>query len=172
MAAAGDDDWNVYLDVDGVINAVTHRTPSWGWSDEGTVVNVNKFSIRYSTELVAALHELALRPNVHIFWLTTWEQSAPVDLCPAIGLNGGDWHVLTNEPRHEPTTSAWWKLNALREHLPEGRRAIWIDDDIKFDRAAQEWLAENPMVTPVSPNTEVGLTLRQMRNILAATATT
>lgn len=158
----------VYLDVDGVLNAVHYARPSWGWTGPEAVISVNKFSIRVSTELVAAINALAAQPHVRMHWLTTWEDDAPNDLCPAIGLNGRDWPVLRRENRHEPTSMAWWKFHVIREHLPNGQRAIWIDDDLKSDRPAAEWLADNPNVTPVCPRTELGVTRRQMRLIAEA----
>lgn len=160
----------IYLDVDGVLNAVSNGRPEWGWECDPDENWVNRFSILTSRELVAEVNALAERPHVRMHWLTTWEDDAAKDLCPAIGLNGQGWPVLHNERRYEPTATAWWKLNALREHLPEGQRAIWIDDDIRFDRPANEWLAENPNVTPVCPRTELGITRRQMRLIAEATA--
>lgn len=162
---------NVYLDVDGVINAVAANRPSWGWEGEQGVVSINKFSIRYSLDLVAALNALADRPGVHMHWLTTWEEDAPNDLCPAIGLRGQDWPVLHNHPRHEPTSDAWWKLHALREHLPDDRRAVWIDDDITWATDAREWLRFNPSVRWVSPHVQTGITRKQMRQIEDLTTT-
>lgn len=158
----------VYLDVDGVINTVGNRRPQWGWEDEATEVQVNGFSILYSPEMVAALNDLADMPHVRMHWLTTWEYDAPNDLCPIVGLKGQVWPVLRNAPQYEPTPTAWWKHRIIREHLPAGQRALWIDDDIAFDRAAGEWLDQNPNVTPVCPRTELGITRRQMRLITDA----
>lgn len=165
-------DVSIYLDVDGVINAVSPSPVSWGWEGEGRVERINGFPIRWAPQLVDALNDLASRPHVHMHWLTTWEGDAPRDLCPVIGLDGGDWPVLRNDPAYEPTALSWWKLAALQAHLPDDRRAIWIDDDIAFDRTAQTWLDETPRVTAFSPRTWLGLTRAQMNLVLAAAGET
>lgn len=173
MPEVADEVW-IYLDVDGVLNAVNHASPAWGWGGDCLVTSCNQFSIRYSPELIASINNLAALPHVRMHWLTTWEHDAPNDLCPMIGLDGSAWPVLTNEKRHEPTSMAWWKWYAIREHLPDGQRAIWIDDDLKSDKSAAEWLVVNRHVIPVCPRTELGITRRQMRLIetVATSATT
>lgn len=146
---------HVYLDVDGVLNAVTSkRTPAWGWG-ESEVVKVNGFQIRYSPAMIARLNALA--ESVQFFWLTTWLSDAPRLLCPQLGLDGEAWPVLDAE---EPPGAPWWKLTAIRDHVnataPE--QVFWIDDDISFDHMAKEWIAAEPRVTGISPRTDVGLT--------------
>lgn len=159
---------NVYLDVDGVINALNGTRPPWGWDEDGQVASVNQFSIRWATGLIAALNALAAADHVHMHWLTTWEHDAPRDLCPAIGLNGANWPVLVREPRHEPTALAWWKHHALAEHLPFERAAVWIDDDLVYDPSGdtRRFLAGHPNVVPVCPVSSVGLTRAQAGLVL------
>lgn len=157
---------DIYLDVDGVLNAVSPSTPrSWGWG-ESECVTVNGFPIRYSPLLVERLNALAAREDVTVWWLTTWERDAATLLAPAIGLNGSAWEVLgTDEHYSKELADGWWKWHAVVDHfLSSGTRAVWIDDDLGFDRKAQEWaamhVADGTLLT-VSPATHRGLTVAE-----------
>lgn len=154
----------VYWDVDGVFNAVSRGIrPSWGWECDGSKWAYSGFQILTSPDLVAEVNALTQKPHVRSFWLTTWEDDAPKELCPAVGLEGSQWPVL-----HRTTPlrgTAWWKLQAIQRHLPEGQKALWIDDDIQFDKGALNWLSENPNVTAMSPRSELGITKRLMDKI-------
>lgn len=151
---------HVYLDVDGVLNAVTTKSdPGWGWG-ESEVARVMGFQIRYSPAMVAAINEIA--ETASIFWLTTWRDHAVRFLAPAIGLNGTEWPIL-DAP--EPLGAPWWKLTAIRDHVErtQPEHAFWIDDDIRFDQQAREWLdLRSVNVTPICPRTEVGLTCESL----------
>lgn len=160
----------IYLDVDGVINAIRNGTPSQkrtGFKEFRREV-VRGFQIQYAQELVDQLNVLAERDDVTICWLTTWEEHAAQELAPALGLNGQHWEVLTGDV-HAWQGRNWWKLNAIRDHVGEHQPdlAIWIDDDIKLEREALYWIAETNGVIAYSPDPLDGLTREDMDSIIS-----
>lgn len=152
---------HVYVDVDGVINAVRLDVPTWEPTGERYErVRVNGFEITYARAVVQWLNELAARPGVAMHWLTTWEHGAPQLLAPAIDLDGKDWSVIGTESHYsKELAGGWWKLHALRDHIGEHQpeHVLWLDDDIKFDNPARDWLERTPNVRWVSPNTYHGI---------------
>ena len=162
---------NVYLDVDGVLNAVSLATPaSWGWG-ESECVRVNGGQIRYSPLLVQRFNALAARPDVQVHWLTTWLDLAPKMLAGAIGLAGESWPVL-GEREYQRLDGTWWKLPAASDHFLARRddRAVWIDDDLLYDGGARRWaepyVASGALLL-VAPETRCGLTRAQFDAIEA-----
>lgn len=149
---------HVYLDVDGVLNAFpSSADPGWGWGDS-EIVRVNGFPICYSPAMVDALNDLAERVTFH--WLTTWRADAPALLAPAIGLRGEAWPVL-DAPEMYGGKWDWWKLRAIRDHVEstQPEHAFWIDDDIRFDTRANDWLnLPSVGVVPICPRSSIGLT--------------
>lgn len=155
---------NLYLDVDGVLNAVSLDRPDWEWPD-AQLRTVNGYSIRWSATLVARLNRLVARPQVTAYWVTTWGADAPRVLSPELGLDAGDWPVLGDRERERAIDtlassglSTWWKLEAVRAHLPEGAPAIWVDDDLARDPAAWRWAGEQADLMAISPDTSLALT--------------
>ena len=151
----------IYLDVDGVINAIRNGTPSQkrtGFKGFRRVT-VRNYQIQYAQEIVDWLNTMDQRESVTICWLTTWEEHAPEELAPALGIDGQHWEVLTGD-QHQWQGRNWWKLNAIRDHVGEHQPdlAIWIDDDIKLEREALNWAAETQDVTVISPDPLDGLT--------------
>ncbi len=163
-------DVDVYLDVDGVLNAVWagSTAPNWGWVDVSLCTErILGFPITWSAQLIDRLNALAERPHVHFHWLTTWFFDAPNVLCDRIGLKGQGWPVLGAEDFGSPRALAeWWKLSAARAAADgSGRRVLWIDDDL-LDRPALEWaetLGDRIML--VLPSTRVGITTDMMTAI-------
>lgn len=159
----------IYLDVDGVINAIRNGTPSQkrtGFKDFRRVT-VRNYQIQYAQELVDWLNTTAARPGVTIVWLTTWEEQAPQELAPALGIHGQSWEVLTGD-QHAWQGRNWWKLGAIRDHVGEHQPdlAIWIDDDIKLEREAIYWAAETENVMAISPDPLDGLTHDDLDSII------
>lgn len=167
-------DTDIYLDVDGVLNAVSVRDPeSWGWGGSN-VVRANGFSIRYSPVAVERLNALAARPDVHMRWLTTWLNDAPQLLAPMIGLEGQGWPVLGQDEHDDAMRSGvgpWWKFSAVRRHFETtGHRAVWIDDDLGYDEQARGWAApyvDDGSLLLVQPLTHVALTKAEFDGIEA-----
>lgn len=152
----------IYLDVDGVLNAVNDGTPQWGWEDAPVRVKANGWSITYSPAVVSLFNELAETPGLEVFWLTTWCHDAPTKLAPEIGLRGETWQVVGYDHWRDAEPKVWWKLPAIREHLDGFTGGVlWIDDDLIWDSAARAWLHENPHVVGLSPHSQVGITRKQ-----------
>lgn len=147
----------LYLDVDGVLNAVTLGTPSWGW-ERHRRERINGFPITWSPDLVDLLNELTSTPGLATYWLTTWCHDAPRILAPAIGLNGADWPVVGYEHWRAATGLPWWKHRAIVDHLDgfDGP-VLWIDDDHGCDAASRAWLAGQAQVLAMAPHSRVGI---------------
>ncbi|MEV4991253.1 HAD domain-containing protein [Pseudarthrobacter sp. LMD1-1-1.1] len=159
----------IYLDVDGVINAVTKHVPTTtGWGEYARR-KVNSFPIMYAPALVDALNELANRDDVTIKWLTTWERDAAEDLSPALGINGKEWPVLTGD-QDAWHGEGWWKLEAIRADVEATApdKFFWIDDDLAAELPALEWLATRPEGTGITPKMREGLTTEHVDQIKAA----
>jgi hypothetical protein len=152
----------IYLDVDGVLNAVSKRTPSLkisGW-DNWKTKPVNGWPILFSPDMVAALNELAEREDVTFKWLTTWTDDAAKVLSPAIGINGQEWEVLQGDQHAWGGKRGWWKLDAIRDASAptDGHRYVWIDDDISAEVEAISWVQSRDDILAISPSTMQGLT--------------
>ena len=162
---------NLYVDVDGVLNAVSWHAPDWDWPD-AQLSQVDGYPIRWSASMVARLNRLADRADVTAYWLTTWGRRAAEILSPALGVEGADWSVVGDTERARAVdtlvgSARWWKLDAIRAHLPGGTPAVWIDDDLCRDPDALGWVEERGDVLPVSPATEFALTPQHFEQIEA-----
>jgi hypothetical protein len=153
----------IYLDVDGVLNAVSMRVPtSTGWPGY-EAKRVNGYRIMYAPAVVDRINRLAERDDVTIKWLTTWEHDAAQILSPQIGLNGQGWEVLTGcQDAHSGRD--WWKLQAIdadvAAHPEDG--FVWLDDDIAAEPDAVEWARRRNNGIWISPRMREGLTLPQL----------
>lgn len=151
----------IYLDVDGVLNAVSKRTPAYkisGWEHWETTP-VRGSQILFSPDMVAALNELAEHPDVTFKWLTDWEDRAAKSLSPAIGLRGMEWDVLHTDQKCWRGRD-WWKFQAIQGDAVASadRRFVWIDDEFSEEVEAITWAAGRDDVLTVSPSTVRGLT--------------
>lgn len=158
----------IYLDIDGVLNAVALRTPSpkfSGWQDWESKI-VNRWRFQYSKDMVSTLNDLSERPGITFKWLTTWGYAAPHILCPAIGINGKGWEVISSE-QHCWRGHDWWKLQAIQEDAKssKGQRFIWIDDEISAEIESIEWAQARDDVLAISPSTVQGLTRAHVEQI-------
>lgn len=163
---------DIYLDVDGVINAVTDTIPDWGWDCEPQIFKYrHAFTITVAPPLVQRLNSLAARRDVQFHWLTTWLRDAPSVLCDEIGLCGQDWPVLGEYDYRggdrKMSDTSWWKGHAVIREAGTNP-LIWIDDDLRFDIDAIKWCIEQgDRVLGIAPRTEVGLTLQHLDGIEA-----
>lgn len=156
----------IYLDVDGVLNAVSVRAPmTTGWP--GYVVKrVNGYRITYAPDLIGRINALAARDDVTIKWLTTWEDDAPRVLAPAVGLYGHNWTVLHGD-QDDFSGRDWWKLKAIDADVaahPEDR-FVWLDDDIAAEPDAVEWARRRNNGIWISPRMREGLTVAQLDSV-------
>lgn len=149
----------IYLDVDGVLNAVTRKIPDWGWDTHRTK-RVNGYPITWSPDLIEVLNVVAATPGIGVYWLTTWCHDAPEKLAHALGIQHGDeWPVVGYEHWRRSVGLPWWKHLAIVEHL-EGfdGPVLWIDDDHGADPACVAWLSGQPQILAMAPSTGVGIT--------------
>jgi hypothetical protein len=129
---------SLYLDVDGVVCpfGAADNTP---WGSLWNYAFAGMLEVAYAPELVGALNGLAQVPGLRCVWLTSWGDLAPGVLCPAAGIQGTGWPVLT--AGGAGSGPDWWKLEALQADLEASgtERIIWADDQLAFERQAQAW---------------------------------
>lgn len=162
----------IYIDVDGVINAVSGKAPkqNTGWLGEWKQESIAGYPILWSTELIDRLNALDAREDVEFIWLTTWRSLAPQVLSEAIGLNGQDWDYVDAPDEDLENLNHWWKLAAIRRkrklrHV-DVSKSVWIDDDIYYESAASAWVRDEwPNLLAISPNSYHGITRKQMESI-------
>lgn len=167
----------VFLDVDGVINAISTKPPvqNTGWTGEWKTEKVEGWNILWSTELIEHLNFLNTLDDVQIVVLSTWRRRAVDHLFPVVGLKAKeDWVVLNDvEDGHGYTggwgsMGKWWKLDEVRDFVdahPEDK-FIWLDDDIGWDKTAREYVENHPEILAISPQTPHGLTSGHVKAIM------
>lgn len=161
---------NIYLDIDGVLNAVTtmDNPHEHDWDSDWVKKKVNGYWIRYNENMINALNEIAQRDDVEIIWLTTWVDLACTMMSPAIGINGENWRVLDRDDIVKEYFFKWWKLDAIKQDIQETKpeRVVWIDDDIKYESEASVWINEQPNFLAISPWVESALTKKNIDEII------
>lgn len=160
---------NIYLDVDGVLNALSSGAPrnNTHWFGDWGSKRIEGFPILWSKELIEEINTLTERDDITVKWLTTWGDLAALSLSPKIGLKGENWEFLVSEDMLDPYR--WWKLFKIQEDIEKTNpeKVIWIDDDIPFERNAKEWVTT--LATPihaVHPRSEHGLSRYQWNGII------
>lgn len=152
-----------FLDIDGVINAVCERFPK-GFTDWQVLRSHLGYRITYSPTVIAELNEVDRQGLAHIYWLTTWCEEAQI-LAKDIGVDEFPL-AATKADMVASTSSSWWKLDVVRAWVAQnpGRRFVWTDDDLAFDRDAFEFLAALPagQALAIAPKTRDGLTFEQL----------
>lgn len=160
---------NVYFDVDGVINSF-YQSKTVGWEGDWKVAKVLKYQIHWYTDLVEALNKLSKMEDVTFKWLTTWQDKAVSDLCPALGIEGTEWEVIFSEDKEDLfDLRRWWKLRAIQKdvELTNPDKIVWIDDDFKYERNAIAWAEEiSDKILPISPFTDWGMTKEDVDDIV------
>jgi pimeloyl-ACP methyl ester carboxylesterase len=167
----------VYSDADGIWVAWSdHRFTAapaehTGWHGPWHPVTIpGSFPGYWAEEPVEAMNRIAARPDVTVKWLTAWEEGAPEQLAPTIGLNGADWEMIPGVEEDDMANWNWWKLAKIREDIARTRPdlVVWMDDDIRFDPASLAWLETLDIpVLVISPRTEHGLTRDHLAEIEA-----
>ncbi|WP_457971500.1 HAD domain-containing protein [Arthrobacter sp. D1-17] len=158
---------SLYLDVDGVVCpfGAADNTP---WGSAWSYAFAGMLEVAYAPELVEALNGLAQVPGLRCVWLTSWENLAPQVLCPASGIHGTGWPVLT--AAGAGSGRDWWKLEALQADLEASgtERIIWADDQLAFERQAQAWARIiGGRALLISPDPRRGLTPLDLEAIRA-----
>lgn len=166
---------HVFIDIDGVINAVSVDPPTnTGWDpDLWNQERVNGYMITWNTELVDTLNDIFKNSDVTPVFLTTWQAQAKHDLAPVIGLEAENYKVLHPDNQNELFSihNGWWKLHALKNEIEASDidRLVWLDDDIKYEANATDWanarsLSGNTLA--LSPHTGSGLTKNDLHAII------
>ena len=161
----------VYIDVDGVINSF-HQSKTIGWEGEWKLAKVIGYKIHWYTDLVEELNKLSEMENVEVKWLTTWQDKAVTDLCPALGIEGTFWDVLYAADQEDlfDLSNGWWKLSAIMKDVAihEPDKIVWIDDDFKYERNAIGWSEHlgPEKILPISPFTDWGMTKEDFSDII------
>lgn len=158
------------LDVDGVINAVTHEPPDGYVQADVPDGRGRTWPITYRKDVIDFIGQLHETNLVEVRWLTTWCESARDFLAPALGLpefqvEGSDDHL---NPAHYRT---WWKsvtAQRLAAQEPE-RPLIWTDDDLAYSIRNRDvdWLDDwSGLRCLITTNTSTGLTDDELEQIL------
>nr|WP_310205659.1 HAD domain-containing protein [Paenarthrobacter nitroguajacolicus] len=158
---------SIYLDVDGVVNPFS-PVGTTDWGGEWTIADAGILEVAYAPELVAGLNDLADHPAARFVWLTTWERLAPEYLCPAIGLKGQDWPVLSSQGWDQ--APEWWKLVALQKDQATAgsQRIVWLDDQLSQESDARSWAEyQRDRVLCISPDPRMGLSRRDLAAVRA-----
>lgn len=116
------------------------------------------------------MNRIASHQDVTVKWLTAWEEGAPEQLAPTIGLNGADWEMIPGVEDDDIGNWNWWKLTKIREDIARNRpdRVVWMDDDVNSDPASLAWLESLDIpVLVICPRTEHGLTRDHLAEIEA-----
>lgn len=152
------------LDVDGVINAVTHESPLGSWDDYRQVI-VDGLSVCYSPSVVAFINEVHTAGLAQVFWLTTWEEDAQTQLAPALGLE--NFPLAGKDPYAGELTfgQTWWKFEIAKELYEQDpdRAVLWTDDDLVVEPLASSWA--RIVGLGVAPRSHLGLTPQDLRTI-------
>ena len=115
----------VLLDVDGVVNDLTHWTQAEMAEMGMTTFVSNGYTIRmpkYMPELVQSLVD-----NCEVHWCSTWRERANLDIAGMLGIP--HLPVVTDGTDQRVTS---WKHGAatplVLEALGQGRKVYWIED--------------------------------------------
>lgn len=164
----------MFLDVDGVVNAVSGTPDPQVWPDWQTATVRNRlaaFPILWSPSVVDRLCSWDERGLVEIFWLTTWLDDANGELAQTLGLPG--WAVLGSDLAADPALSSsggawgWWKADLVHQqlHTHPGRPFVWLDDDLDAERALCDQLTADHDCLLLAPSSPVGLTPAQLDEV-------
>jgi hypothetical protein len=124
----------VFLDVDGVLNAVPYDRDPEGFDDFERAQCLH-FWITYSKKMGERLAAL----DADLMWLSTWGSDANNYIGPLFG-----WYPLGVVGRSVyDRQSSWWKSFAARRFLADYPRPfIWLDDDLTLAQqsGAIDWV--------------------------------
>ena len=157
-----------FLDIDGVVNFFPERNrPLPPGTQKDAVMATHPSGERvplpltWRTSVVDFINRTSREGMAEVVWLTTWGKQAATIFAPAVGLD--DFTVAGEVPTTGASTLArspnWWKLAALRDHLPRGSRFVFTDDDLNATarRVLRGWFEQEDMLL-ITTFDSVGLT--------------
>ncbi|MBI4943357.1 MAG: hypothetical protein HY830_21645 [Actinobacteria bacterium] len=148
-----------FLDVDGVVNAISAQPDPdvWGdWSTGRATVDGRPYPIRFSPTVTSTVARLHTEGLAEVCWLTTWGHAVNDDLRVVLGLPelpvagtfedgsddepGPEQQPAEQPESHarlggratavDPLTGVWWKLDVVRLiHAVDPARRIVWTDD-------------------------------------------
>lgn len=173
----------IYLDVDGVLNALdpfrlSKHTPgaeTWpDFTEHDVSISTGSglrqtFRLHLSKQMAAALWDAS---GGAITWHTTWNQDNhgyPTG-SPSLALSNRkisprlDWPQLEILPYSKARNDEWWKLTEIKQvELP--KKFVWIDDDFGFELEARQWTEERGGLW-IAPDSRVGITPDHIQRII------
>ena len=172
------------LDVDGVINAITKKPPTFAWPRGAwrtgkAIAHGEPWPITWSTRVINFLTGVHEEGRAEIRWHTTWQHDAQ-NLADLVGLPKFPVAEAPEVPRDNVPNGeliaarmrdglpGWWKYGAARRVVIEEQRPlIWVDDDItrELTRRTRDNLANIGQVRYISPDSTTGLIPRHLSEI-------
>lgn len=157
------------LDVDGVINAFPRAGRGTPWGTPWRRYTIRGYDFHVAGEVVDWL--LGAHDVAEVNWLTTWEQDDwYLDVAQELGLP--EWPVYARRAEYEVDDfRRWWKFDAVSA-LDDGRRTVWLDDDLRRYPSATSWARRNRgRVLAISPQEDRGLRALDLRKVEGFLAT-
>lgn len=116
------------VDVDGVLNAISHGKPEPGWQD----ARGGSFRITYNPGHGARLLAIAEETGAELTWCTTWEEMANRYIRQLVGLPELPWVPMepgrAGQKFSEHRSVAMTKAMAMRAYAG-ARPFCWLDDE-------------------------------------------
>lgn len=129
----------LFLDVDGVINAIGPKAHHGDFERVGVPHGGRTWPIHYRPTIIDRLNALHRTGVVEIVWLTTWGSGAVTGIAPAVGLDRfdalpapADLPEVADGTWSEYPNQRWWKLGLVNRSIlaSPNRPVIWLDDDL------------------------------------------
>lgn len=176
------------LDVDGVVNAMSKQAPTHVWpADVWRRAKIQardgmEYPFLWAIPVVEWLTRLHESGDVEIRWHTTWQHEA-LEVGKVLGLPEFKVQECPEFAEYERNGSelsaklisacmpGWWKYPAAENLVSdEGRRVIWIDDDIDYQITAGGRRALKAIynLVLVCPNERTGIIPKHMVKVEAA----
>lgn len=152
---------NLYLDIDGVLNAPTANMAlgqHMAWPEYRELAPYTLTAPAMIEQLNATIE----RHGINVYWATTWESEAP-EFGKRVGLaESENWPWLSTRDRDRK----WGKFVSVREHwrADQPDAAIWIDDDLSDEHAATLWAARLGILA-LAPTNQHGITPAMLTQI-------